>query len=156
RMVLRLPDPRGLITVGGLVAPRTAGGNTRRHELFATDRLILMKLSISRSVSRSGSPPAPWEPPFLPAENRRKLAAGNDSGRNIVSDSLQRIARAGRMGIAVADLPADLVARLIERPAELLETGPVDVIKDGDGVLVAKAVLPLPGGPLPIAWKRVH
>ena len=72
-----------------------------------------------------------------------------------MSAGFQTLARSGRTGYAVTDLPRDLLIRLVECPELPLRMGPAETIKVDTSVLVLRATLPFGGQIGSIAYKRV-
>ncbi|MGC1273271.1 MAG: lipopolysaccharide kinase InaA family protein [Planctomycetaceae bacterium] len=73
-----------------------------------------------------------------------------------MSATFQSYSHHGRTGYAVADLPRDVLARLVECPELPLQKELPVTVKDGDGVLVCRTTLPLAERHLAVAYKRVH
>ena len=73
-----------------------------------------------------------------------------------MSEPFQKVSRAGRTAYAVADLPRDLLLRLVECPDLPLRMGPADTIKAGNSALVVRATLPAAGRMISVAYKRVR
>lgn len=73
-----------------------------------------------------------------------------------MSEPFQKVTRCGRTAYAVADLPRDLLLRLVECPVLPLKMGPADTIKAGNSALVVRAALPVSGGMVSVAYKRVR
>lgn len=69
---------------------------------------------------------------------------------------VQKLSRAGRTGYAVADLPRDLLIRLVECPELPLRMGPAETVKAGNSALVVRAELPIAGRLVSVAYKRVR
>lgn len=87
---------------------------------------------------------------------RRKLRGLNESRGSHVAEALQKLRRGGRTGYAVADLPRDLLIRLVECPELPLRMGPAQTIKAGNSALVVRANLPVAGRLASVAYKRVR
>lgn len=112
----------------------------RREKLGRDDRKSLFGRRNVSSRSRTGDVNSP--PATIPGDD--------------VSETFQTYTHHGRTGYAVADLPRDVLVRLVERPEVPLQTELPVTVKDGDGVLVCRTTLPLADRRLAIAYKRVH
>jgi tRNA A-37 threonylcarbamoyl transferase component Bud32 len=73
-----------------------------------------------------------------------------------VSGPFQTLSRGGRTGYAVAELPRDLLIRLVECPELPLRMGPAETVKAGNSALVVRAQLPIGDRLVPVAYKRVR
>lgn len=73
-----------------------------------------------------------------------------------MAESVHTFSRGGRTGCAVADVPRDLLIRLVECPELPLRMGPAETIKAGNSALVVRAHLPVAGRVASVAYKRVR
>ena len=73
-----------------------------------------------------------------------------------MAEAFQKLSRGGWTGYAVADLPRDLLIRLVECPELPLRMGPAETVKAGNSALVVRASLPIGERLVSVAYKRVR
>ncbi|WP_166830042.1 lipopolysaccharide kinase InaA family protein [Thalassoroseus pseudoceratinae] len=98
----------------------------------------------------------PWGPTSLKFLRRSRLRRLIPLGSSSSSDEIVHLRRSRGVGRASADLPRDVLIRLIDCPELPLRAQTRDIIKAGRTAVVVRADMPFGSRMVSVAYKQVH